>query len=157
MGAERGMKGQMVFEFLIAAVIFIGIIIFILNILNTNVALFAGDYFVYNMENKVIAASEALVKTMGGVGLAKEWPVLDQARIDAFPNCGTLEVLEGLNLINKPGFGQPYDVRIVINESETSAPLLECGSDAPEGVTTAIIKRFGILNGEVVEITVWVW
>ena len=166
-------KGQMVFEFLIAAVLFIGIILFVLNTLNTNVSIYTGDYYRYNIEGKAVAASEALVKITKGIGLAKEWPVLDSARVSALnTRCGTfsaqpekyLVLLQDLNLLDKPfftGTGLAYDVRIEVNQT-AGGQLLLCEPPNPPkmpgNVTSSRMRRFGILDtGQIVELTLWVW
>jgi len=162
---ERGgkKKGQMVFEFIVAAILFISIVVFVLNILNVNVSIFSGGYYVYALENKVLAASEALVKTSGGVGFADEWPVLDGGKIDSFvSNCtsGYASVLSRLSLVDNPAFGRPYRLRVEIDKDGWGAPkVCEQYVDGvkPGNVTSAHVRRFGVVEGEIVSVDVWVW
>ena len=161
------MKGQLVFEFIIAAIIFIGIIVFVLNILNANVSIFSSQYQAYNLESKVIAASEVLVHTQGGVGVALDWPVLDQVKLDELNDvvtglCADVDVrykrlLELLNLVERPGLQNTYNVNIEITGLQTGDNYLNCGKTFPEGVFSASIERFAILEGEPVRVTVNVW
>jgi hypothetical protein len=158
-------KGQMVFEFILAAVLFMGIVIFVLNIINSNVAVFTGDYFSYSLENKAVAASESLVKLSGGIGLAEKWPVLNSTKISAlnytcsFPENYTVLLMD-LNLFDKPSFGT-YNVRIVVNESVSGNTLLDCkppaGAGLPGNLGFAHVKRFGVADNRTVEINVWIW
>lgn len=156
------MKGQLVFEFIIAAVVFIGIIVFVLNLLNSNVALFTEDYFSQALESKAVAASEAVLKTNGTVGLAKEWPVLSDQALSGFAaNCTTdwSEMLKQLDLDAKPSFGT-YDMRLEVRTLPAQTLLLECapGSQVPSGVPVATVKRYALTEaGGSVRATFWVW
>lgn len=161
------MKGQLVFEFIVAAVLFIGIVIFVLNTLNSNVAQFTGSYFSQSLEHKALIASEALVKTRSGiVGLAESWPVLNSSKIQAlqaFCNdpLNYTDFLMKLNLEEKPGFGT-YDARLIINNTKTGATLLDCKPPLspflPSSVSSTHLKRFAILNNsDPVEVIIWIW
>lgn len=162
----RQRKGQLVFEFIIAAIVFVGIVVFVLNILSTNVSTFNQDYESSNLESKAIAASEALLKTPSGIGIAESWPVLKYDSVDAFnatcnQTAGTYtEILTGLNLVDAPGFGA-YRVTVDGKTALTGRGILHCrppsGPAIPENVTAATVERFAILNGELVALNVWVW
>lgn len=164
-------KGQLVFEFIIAAVLFMGLVLFVLNMLNTNVSIFTGDYGIYDMENRVITLSEALVKTNVGIGLAEEWPVLDQTKIttlqtDCNDNNKYVDLLKSFNLDSRPqGFDRTYDYRIVINKTLPlgggRVTILECNPPRgpPVNITGAHVRRYAVLdtNKERLDIDVWVW
>lgn len=172
------MKGQAVFEFIVTVVLFMTIVIFVLNTLNSGVAVFAGDYFTQSLNSKAVAVSELLVRTKGSysptlpnptpnsIGLAsgtKGWPVLDGAKITSLQSFCAVDtnyanLLSKLDLIQKPGFGN-YEVRIETKVPGTmQQPQVICGSPVPRNVDVAFIKRFGVLEtGEIKEIDVWVW
>jgi len=156
------MRGQLVFEFIITVVVFLGIIIFVLNILNSNVAVFTGDYYSASLENKVVSVSEAFLKTNGSVGVEKDWPVLsDQGIIDFEDNC-TVDftgLLNKFDLGDKPSFGV-YDMRMEIVEIETENTVLTCSSDPaePSGVGIVTINRYALSeDGKSLRVTFWVW
>ena len=166
------MKGQLVFEFIIAAIIFIGIIVFVLNILNANVSIFSSEYQAYNLESKAIAASEAFVRTASGVGVALDWPVLDPDKLtelvvldmDGNANglCNDIDnqydtLLSLLNLVERPGLQNTYNVNIEVDKLDDSFNYLNCGKTFPEGVFSASIERFAILEGAPVRVVVNVW
>ncbi|MBL7160275.1 MAG: hypothetical protein ISS93_00280 [Candidatus Aenigmarchaeota archaeon] len=160
------MKGQLVFEFVIAVVVFMGIVLFTLNSLNTNISIFTGNYFAYSLENKAVAASEALLKTKSGViGVEKDWPVLDEVRIAALKDFCLVDenypkLLSSLNLDDKP-FGM-YNVRLKIDWLDPPETRLDCkpptGPSLPGNVSASHIKRIAVNEtGGLLNISVWVW
>ncbi|MBI4181822.1 MAG: hypothetical protein HY520_02540 [Candidatus Aenigmarchaeota archaeon] len=158
-------KGQQVFEFIVATVLFIGIIIFVLNLLNANVSLYTQDYFTANREAKAIAASEALVKTSGGVGLTTAWPVLDTlpgGKMDAFAaRCAANPsgVLTELGLDHMPGVGgRTYDLRAEAWILGDTGPRMVCGPSLSQQTGISTVKRVAISpTGQLLNLTVWVW
>ena len=158
------LKGQLVFEFIIAVVLFVTIILFVLNILNTNVSSFTDDYVQYSMDSKVIAVSEALVKTRDP-GFAKDWPVLNQSKIyEMNTSCITpgnySRFLQEFDLADKPGF-DTYKFSILVNRT-AGGTLMDCrpltGPARPANITSATITRYGLTDaGDEVSVDVWIW
>ena len=154
----------MVFEFVVAAVLFIGIMVFVLNMLNSNVSVFSEDYRLYSLEGRVVSVSEAMVKTREGVGLAKEWPVLNSSKIAdvdyfcSFPGNYTA-FLSKLSLLGKPRVGT-FEAKVVVTDTVTEVNLLECSSPSGTvGSPFSTIERFGVsdLDGSVLKVSAWVW
>ncbi len=159
------MKGQLVFEFIVAVVLFMGVVVYTLNTLNANVSAYTGDYFAMNMESKVVAASEAVLRTTEGAGVAKEWPVLDNESVNSLKQrCESnyVGVLNDLNLLERPApfvGAEYYKVRILIEDG--GSVVMDCSPHVvgrvPENIASAHVRRYGVLSGGVVEVNVWVW
>ena len=157
------MKGQMVFEFVVAAVLFIGIVVFVMNILNANVAAFTNDYYKASMDAKAVAASESLLRGPDGLG---KWPVIETGKAASFEAwCNTAAnytaELTRFGLTDKP-YNGTYDVRIIIKEIDSGTVRMDCrpqvGPIMPGEVSGANVRRLGIMDtGEIVEINFWIW
>lgn len=74
------MKGQLVFEFIIAAVLLFAIIMYIINYLSINFSSFSKEFYSDNLENKLLQISEILILD-NNTGLVKNWPVLNYTKI----------------------------------------------------------------------------
>lgn len=169
-------KGQMVFEFIIAAVLFFTIILYVINYLNVNVSAFSSGFYVDDLESKAVQISELLVHNKGKwtgvtpvvVGLAEEWPVLNSTKIQWLNNscsdaAGYIDLLGKFDLVEKPYLIEKprYDMKIHI-KNETGALLLDCASpyrrDLPQNISVANMERFAVSEyGSVLIIDVWVW
>jgi hypothetical protein len=91
------MKGQMVFEFIVATVIFIGVVLYVVLLLNSTVASYTGDYNKNALNEKALRISEVLVHSPGvwepisgttptiyrpmQAGFSADWPVLNDTEI----------------------------------------------------------------------------
>ena len=164
----------MVFEFVVAAIIFFAIVLYTINYLNSSVSAFSGDSYTNNLEMKAIQISEVLVHNRGLwdgsapkiVGLSREWPVLDSEKIqelNVFCNDPTnpdnyAYLLENLGLKeNRFGGTQTYRIKIVINERGNPAALLDCGPTPPEKRRVAV-ERFALSGGnKILSVNVWLW
>ncbi|MBI4021247.1 MAG: hypothetical protein HY369_03320 [Candidatus Aenigmarchaeota archaeon] len=157
---NRSRKGQLVFEFVVAAIVFIGIVVFVLNTLNSTVSLFSDDYLSTVQESKAIAASEILVKTNGSIGFAAAWPVLSATKMAAFNATCTNAyetVRHDLDLLEKPAFGD-YQVRVEVAAVDGSLNAVSCGPPLPKGVDLAAVRRIALGDtGMPLAVQVWVW
>jgi hypothetical protein len=161
----------MVFEFVVAAMIFFTIILYTINYLNSSVSAFSNELYINNMETRAIQISELLIHNPGVwdgdeprlVGLCEEWPVLNSIRIG---NLHTFcqdpanynNLLQNLGLEeNRFGSTQRYNISIRINESGNPVALLDCGPSPPER-RMVNVERFA-LSGEnkILSINVWLW
>jgi len=165
----------MVFEFLISAVIFFAIIIYVLNYLNTNISIYSGDFYISDLEGRAVQVSELLIKTQGiwegnnpvSPGLAIEYPLLNSTKMQYLNgSCGTesgyIDLLEKLDLVEKPFLIEKpfYNIKIEINES--GANLLDCSRPSlpylPAGIPTSNVERFALSeNNKTLKINVWIW
>lgn len=165
----KNRKGQMIIEFVIAAIFFFAIIVYVITYLGSNMTTFSSDFYKNELESRVVQISELLIHNEGLwntsspiiIGLAKKWPVLDYdkiERLDGYCN-GPIDnykyLLRNLDLSSPiPG----YNVKILVkNESDT---ILDCrsGMIIPRTEIAARVER-AVLgeNDETLSLTVWVW
>ena len=174
------MKGQMVLEFIISAVMFFAVILFTINYLNNEVSVFSSDYFTNEVESKAVQVSELLLHSPGvwksdgsaeAIGLSDEWPVLNMTKVDYMEQyyCSSdnryNELLEMLDMKIKLLYGGEWInrwlrlyIRIVALDGEEL--LLECPANGyePESGTVATMRRFAVLeDGRRVSLTVSAW
>ena len=136
----------MVFEFIVASLVFFAIIIYILNYINMAVFSYNNEYGISRMESHAMKISELLVKDKGlwngiipkRVGLAREWPVLDKTKINNLESyCSNpLNYKNLLGLLNLGGHVMKLHIT-----NENNDVLLDCGPDFNE---TAKVIRYGI-------------
>ena len=134
-------KGQMIFEFMVAAVLFFGIIIYVLSMLSASMASYGTDAYSNALHSRAFAVSELLVASEGNwsgsvpisIGLALDYPVLSTTKMndfDTYCQNNYLAVLNKLNLLETPyflrGSGKTYNIFIEINET-SGANRVTCG------------------------------
>jgi len=166
------MKGQMIFEFIIAAVMFFSIVFYVLNYLNVEVGGYSSDYFVNELENKAVQISELLMHNPGiwytddntadVIGLSGRYPVINvtkAAMLDTYCNSNYGDFLDKLDMgLSTPYGGKLMNTMIILNKTNVEDnPLIECRYE-PENVTFVRVERFGITEeGDVVKLTIGVW
>ena len=166
------MKGQMIFEFMVAAVIFIGIVLYIIMYMSGSMGTFSSDYRSNFLESKAVQISEILAHSPGvwvdgepvQMGLATEWPELDKAKVEllqAYCPGHAGELREMLDLVERETFlvgetpvERSYDVWInVSGQLDCSTTVIPAGE--PKG---AHMRRYAVLDdGEAVTLDVWVY
>lgn len=176
------MKGQMIFEFVIAAVLFFGIIVYAINILNVESSIYSSDYIIAELENKAMQVSELLMHDPGiwygdvisapgdvradVIGLSNGWPVLNSTKIKLLRQyClnDYNDLLDHLDTKMTTPFGdRNMKVVIEINETEVvpEKALIEppnCGYE-PINTTYARVDRIAITeDGDILRVVVGVW
>jgi hypothetical protein len=156
------MKAQLIFEFLIAGIIFFGVVVYAINTMNTNVADFRSRSYIDRLNSKAIKISEILASNSG---LAPEWPVFDYEKINEFrgdcnQNYHNLRKKFDLDDTTTYGVVIPHYFRVYIN---TTTEEFYCGPDVPANVSKAEVIRKGIVYDSNVGVynfltmTVWVW
>lgn len=161
-------KGQMIFQFIIGAVIFFSIVLFIIAFLNNTVSGFGSDAAKDTLQAKAMAVSEIIVRGAGvwagntpeTVGLASEWPALNSTKIRLLAEyCrndfqglrGKLGLDERVSDFSERGF----NARIRI--SKDGVEMLGCGPETPP-INTGTAERFGVSeDGTLLKIEVFVW
>ena len=109
---EMRMKGQMVFEFVIAAIILFTIIIYVINFLSSIMGVYHSRFSGSFLESKAIQISEVLMNDPVE-GLSYEWPAFDGERMSDFDaECqdadGYMALIKQLGLVeNEPFESQP--------------------------------------------------
>jgi len=160
-------KGQMVFEFTIAALMFFGIMFFIISYLNQSVRNYSSDAYTEVLQGKAFQISDVLVKNPGiwvgdpgepmVPGVEAEWPVLNSTKmawLNVFctkpDGTGYSELKSLFGLKEKlydfdTGENRNFNITMTAlrGPSEGPAELVNCGKD-PAGSRRAYIKRVGV-------------
>jgi hypothetical protein len=163
-------KGQLVFEFIIAMVIFFGIIIYALNYLGLTMVGYSSDSSAENMESEASQIGELLVLNRGNwsggnpitVGLAQEWPVLNSTKISWLnSSCnspsGYDSLMEMLDLPPK------HRLKLTITETLPSGAVsvkADCmwGLPISSNAAKAEVRRYALSEaGNVLAVYVGVW
>ena len=157
----------MVFEFIIAAILFFGIIIYTMTLINQNVTSFRDDSFHNDLELRSIQISEIILHhpwTSDVWGFSDGWMSINRSAPYQFgQECSNYaEILEMFNLNEAPYLSAKpnHDLRILIKNSTDI--LLDCMdpgiSSLPTNRYVAHTQRFSVLNdGSIVSVNVWVW
>lgn len=175
-------KGQMIFEFAVAALLFFGIMFLIITYLNQNVRSFSSDAYREVLQSKAFQISDMLVKNrpvwpdqydLRVIGLEKDWPVLDAEKITwlqnyctwttggeetGYKNLRTMFGLDEQMYDFDTGEHRQFNITIInIEAPEDSRVLLSCGKE-PGGVRQAFIRRVAVSETrEILTIDVSVW
>jgi hypothetical protein len=154
------MKGQLVFEFLVAGMIFFGIVVYTINYMNVNVSDFRLKSYQNRLQSKAVQISEVMMGS-GPMSVA-DGNVFNITKIDAFNETycknitGYQQLVRDLHLYEKSSFGiMPGNVKIEL--SSQGSVLLECGLVTPRNVTRAEMGRLGLLQGEMATLRLIVW
>ncbi|NIO22459.1 MAG: hypothetical protein GTN38_00345 [Candidatus Aenigmarchaeota archaeon] len=159
------MKGQFVFEFLIAGVIFFAIVLYAMNYLNVNVSDFKGRFYVDKLQSKALQISEILGNEKSSVGLVEGPYLFNASKIADFnttyciDRAGYMKMREDFELTEKTEYGERMHNANITLVTESGIPILQCGYTIPMWTEKAEIERFGILNenNELVTLRVIVW
>lgn len=163
------LKGQLVFQFIVAATVFFSIVLFIITYLNNIVSSFSNDFFMDVLQSKAVEVSEILVHDPGMwgangpeiVGLADSWPVLNSTKIGmlvSYCHGNYTGLLQKLGLEEKlTEYAQERILNVNIKIVQANTRLLDCGPDPPS-VRTGNMERFAVSgNGGLLRIDVAVW
>ncbi|MEE9323326.1 MAG: hypothetical protein V3U72_02150 [Candidatus Aenigmarchaeota archaeon] len=155
------MKGQFIFEFLIAGLIFFTIVLYTISYLNMNVSDFRGKFYQSRLQSKAVQISKVLMSGESPLGLVDD-SEFSQVKIQNFNNtyCTLGEkyknLVDYLYLYEKTVHGFfPNDIKIHL--SKPGETLLDCGPMIPMGITKGDVGRVGIFEGETVKLNIVVW
>lgn len=169
------MKGQAVFEFVIASIMFFGIMVFIIMSMGNVFGSFTGEYYSNVLQGQAVAVSELILKTPGNwsgetplsVGLSEGWPVLNSTRIaylNALCNSDYTKTLDMLDIesksftIQESGFNRSYNMNMTIINMTSNKVILDCGKEISLRAEKGGIKRFGVSNtSDVLVFELWLW
>ncbi len=162
------MKGQIIFQFIIAAVIFFSIVLFIITYLNSTVSAFGNDAFADALQAKAAQISEVLVKNPGvwngstpaALGIAAGWPVLNQTKMELLGKYCSSD-FEGLRrllgLDERVSDFSEKELTAGIKIFRDNIGVLDCGPDPPSA-RTGSVKRFAVSeDGRLLSIEVFMW
>ncbi len=159
-------KGQLIVEFLIAAVLFFIILLAVLASVNTQAARFSATAADAALQAAAFRVSDQLLRSQGvwnfsapavsSIGLAKGPGTLEQRKLDTLQGiCNTdyATVLRLLDLGERPYASQ----RIHILVTNSSSTILDCGP-AVTAEKPALAERIALQeNGAAAKLLVWVW
>ena len=162
------MKGQLVFEFVIATLFFLAIVMYTISYLNTTVFAFSENHYSSMLENKAWQISETLVTGRGiwsgspmvpeELGLAEDWPVLNSSKMDRLNTwCGTrLSEMAALLDVDPEFHGTSIEIYRKTTTGEEN--VLRCGS-LPTRIPNAMVTRFGVrdTDSSLLKVMVWYW
>jgi len=157
----------MVFEFIIAVMLFFTIIFFMLNYMNTAVSGYDRDFFQEDMESKASQVSELLVMNNGVwvgrepvvLGISAGWPVLNSTKIQWLKNY-CIYPANYSKLADSLGVHPRTMMKIQINETWSDGSLHELANCSVREPVSAKIesKRFAINEtGGIIVISVKIW
>ncbi len=158
-------KGQFVFEFLIAGVIFFAVVLYAMNYLSANVSDFRGKFYMDKLQSKALQISSILLNEKSPMGVVESPHVFNMSKIDGFDTkyCGATGdytlLRKNLDLIEKTDYGERvHNINITLTKA-SGVPLLSCGYTVPGGARKAEMQRFGILNEDrglvILKMVVW--
>ncbi len=147
-------KAQVVFEFIIASVFFLGLVFYVLSYIDVNALAFGNDAAQNDLESKAFRIAETLVSGLQ----ASRFPLLDAEKLAQLQNeCppGDTSLLPRFDLISRR-FGSYH---LQITAFVGTERILNCGQEAPPGVKSATVRRAGLLTttGFVTVLAVTVW
>jgi hypothetical protein len=166
LGSGRVMKGQLVFEFIIATMFFLAIVIYTISYMNGTVFDYSAEHTTSVYETRAWQASEVLVRSPGvwtggvpsSIGFAASWPVLDETKIaDLNTWCtGNEEAVYRLLDVDPVYHGLKIEVYEDLPGGEFQ--LLDCGRK-PDIVTKAGVTRFAVGDAgrNILRLVVWFW
>jgi len=166
---KKKLKGQLVFEFLVGVLIFFGILFYVLNYLNCTVSGYREGFGSDSMWIESYKIGELLIMNKGNwsggvpsvVGLAKDWPVLDEAKIRSLNAYCSASQDNYQDLKNKLDIEEGRYFAVIVDEigpGGSISPLVKCPSDKIPEIRQSQSTRYGILaNGNVVVVYSYVW
>ncbi len=150
------MKAQMTIEFVISAVVFFSIVLYVLIFLNSSISEYREESYANGLQSMAMQISDLLVHNRA-VGLSGGYPVINTTLIDKLQErCDNSyhELLGDLEI-------EHHRIRIRISESDTGGIILDCpsGISITELATKAGVTRLGVLNGTnqgvTVDLLIW--
>ena len=159
------MRGQFVFEFLIAGLIFFTIVVYTISYLNVNVSDFKSKFYHNRLQSKAIQISEVLMGGGSYLSIADS-SEFNLTKIQEFniTYCNLSEISTYQNLVNdlhlkeKTVYGVFSDnIKIYLYLLSPIEILLDCGPMIPRNITKAEVGRVGVFNGEMAKLEVVVW
>lgn len=161
------MKGQLVFEFVIATLFFLAIILYAVNHINTTVFRYSGEHQSSISESRAWQISELLVRSPGiwnagypdSLGLAEKWPRLSESKISDLNTLCSSDMDYVLGLLDiDPDFN---GIKIEIKKYDGSGEslVMECGR-LPKGIPNSKATRLAVTeepSDDILKISVWYW
>ena len=146
----------MTFEFIVAAIVFFSLILYIMVFLNSTLSEYREEFYVNDLQSRVMKISDLLLHNKD-VGISGGYPVINTALVDSLQQtCDNNypSLLRALDITD-------HRIRIQINKSRSGDIILDCPSviSIPGSATKVGVTRFGVLNttNEMVIINLLMW
>ncbi len=160
-GCGGVMKGQLVLEFVVAAIILFGVILYVMGNVMASVDSRNAGSAQNTLMTRAFMISDAVFRGSGVwtgetpvmIGVSDDWPVLNSTKMQYLESyCST----DYQDLKYRLGLGPDNGVAMLVNETGMGE-IMRCG--VPEtGARYAKVTRFGITeSNNVARIDVWVW
>ena len=153
------MKGQLVFEFVIAALILFFVVIYTINYVSDSMNLYHASFVSNYFESRSIQVSDVLLNDPVN-GIVREWPLLSMGKMSGLENLCDNDyylVLERFDLDRKASYDRPLHLYVSV-DSINGTNYMVCGSVPPPRTEKATTTRFGLLpSSDIarVEVTIW--
>lgn len=144
------MKGQAIFEFIVAAILFFGVVFYVITFLSTTVSDYSMESKLNNMESEAFSLSEYMVN----IRLADEWPVMSYDKLQQFnQSCNN----DYMGMMSELGIGVNRDMKVKVTENNRT--IVDCSAlvKIPD-VERAEVKRYALSQNEsIMTVTVTIW
>jgi hypothetical protein len=153
------MKGQLVFEFVIAAMILFSIVIYSVSYSVGTVNAFHRGFVSDSLQSWALKVSDTLLNDPAN-GIVSEWPDISISGMSALQSeCSNDydSVLERFGLARRSSFDRPLHIYVTV-EDEGGSGIMTCGDFPPPSLEKATVTRFGRLPSDTfarVEVTIW--
>ena len=145
----------MVFEFVIATLFFLAIVAYVITNMNNSVFMHSREHQMNMLEIKAWQVSEALVTREGvwtggvpqEIGLAQDWPVLSDDKINDLDNWCGANMDEMLVMLDVDPLLNGVELEISRYTGPGEEMLLDCGN-VPGGRPSAEITRFAVKSSD---------
>jgi hypothetical protein len=157
----KSMKGQLIFEFVIAAFILFSIVLFTINNLSISMYTYHTTFVSNFMESRAMQISEVLMNDPVN-GIVSEWPLLSTQKMTAFNDTcfyNYLDVLANFSVIENYPYTNLHHMHVIVNGSDGEM-YVDCGRMTPGNITSSTVTRFGFVpppENKIATIQVVVW
>jgi hypothetical protein len=134
MGAS--LKGQMIFEFVVAAILFIGIVFYIMTVLNGSINSQVMGFQRNHLQSEALRVSEVLLHSPGvweegqmvSPGIESSWPTIDDSKLAGLASyCADSANLARMTMLLGLGGTRGESERLLLRMSDAKSTFLNCG------------------------------
>lgn len=145
------MKGQMVYEFVIASLFFFGIMLYTINFLNMNVSAFSETHDDDIYKSRAWQISEVVLRDRGEwsgsvpgkIGLAQNWPVLNESNLNDFHTWCQGREEEMYSLLDADPHYNGFNIEVFNQTAAGEDLIVSCGKN-PDIVKKADVLRIAV-------------
>ena len=155
---NAGMKGQIVFEFVIASLILFSIVFYTIGYVSSSFDFYHFNYISDKMESSALRISGLLLNDPE-IGIVGEWPMLSLSKMEDFDDdCSDYPgLLEKLGLKEKSPYIRFRQMNITVTDTD-GLNYISCGRTPRDDVGKATVTRFALApSGKIARIEISVW